>query len=373
MPETTKSPLDRFFLRIPLAVAAVAAALLLHLAMERYLGLVVPLFITFYPAVIVTAVTLGFWPGLLATALSALAAQYWLIAPRMDFGVASFSEAAALIFFSVMGLFMCALAEQHRQTRIKLAASYEKERLLGEALLQSEKLAAMGRMSTAMAHEINNPLGAAMNSVYLAQISAERPESVQEYLTLADEELKRIAHVTRQVLGFYRESTTKPSCVSSGAMMDEALAIFTSKIKAKHAAVTKQYDHRLKVIAVPGELRQVFSNILANSLDAIPEHGTIKVRICTVRQGSSVRITIADNGKGIEAAVMPSIFEPMFTTKGNIATGLGLWVSKQLIESHNGSIYIRSSTKGANRGTTCSIVLPSAQGTVSPAISKTSK
>ncbi len=361
MSETTNSVLDRFYLRIPIAFVAAVVALLLHMAMEKCLGLVVPLFITFYPAVIVVAVTVGFWPGLLTTALSALAVEYWLVAPRRDFGVANTSEAAALAFFFCMGLFMCSLAEHYRRNMVKLAALYKNEYLLHNALLQSEKLAVLGRMAATIAHEINNPLAAAMNSVFLAETSAERPESVREYLTLADQELRLISHITRQVLGFYRESA-KPSSVSIGAIMDESLDIFKSKIKAKQATVEKQYGLGPQITAVPGEVRQVFSNILANSLDAIEEHGTIKVRISSsqreVAHGGTVRITVADNGKGIEAAVKPRIFEPMFTTKGDIGTGLGLWVSRQIITKHKGSIRVHSSTKGENRGTAFSIVLP---------------
>ncbi len=344
-----------------MAVAAVAMALLLHLAMEQYLGLVVPLFLTFYPAIMLVAVMAGFWPGILATTLSALSAQYWLVAPRWSFGVESTSEAVALAFFAGMGLFMSLVAENHRRNIQKVAA-YEKERALRDALLQSEKLAALGRMAATIAHEINNPLAAAMNSVFLAETSAERPESVREYLTLADGELRRISQITGQVLGFYREST-KPSCVSIGALMDEVLELFKSKIKAKQATIEKQFDRQLQIIAVSGELRQVFSNILANSLDAISERGTIKVRVSSSKKlgdGSlRFRITVADNGSGIEAANIHRIFEPMFTTKENIGTGLGLWVCKQLVAKHNGSIWVRSSIKAANKGTTFSIVLPS--------------
>jgi signal transduction histidine kinase len=260
-----------------------------------------------------------------------------------------------------MGLFMCAVAEHYRRNMVKLAALYKNEHLLHNALLQSEKLAVLGRMAATIAHEINNPLAAAMNSVFLAETSAERPESVREYLTLADQELRLISHITRQVLGFYREST-KPSSVSIGAIMDESLDIFQSKIKAKQATVEKQYGLGPQITAVLGELRQVFSNILANSLDAIEEHGTIKVRISSsqrgVAHGGTVRITVADNGKGIEAAVKPRIFEPMFTTKGDVGTGLGLWVSRQIVAKHKGSIRVHSSTKDENRGTVFSIVLP---------------
>ena len=174
---------------------------------------------------------------------------------------------------------------------------------------------------------------------------------------MADAELKRIAHITRQSLGFYRESNA-PALTSVNAVLESAVDLLKSKIKAKHAVIEKQWDGDVQVTAVAGELRQVFSNLLANSLDAIDEKGTIKLRVSTGAAFNNgdrcVRVTVADNGKGISASSRQHIFEPFFTTKGTVGTGLGLWVSKQIIDKHGGTIRVRSSS----RGTAFSIVLP---------------
>jgi PAS domain S-box-containing protein len=230
-----------------------------------------------------------------------------------------------------------------------------------EALLRSEKLAAVGRMAASIAHEINNPLAAVTNTLYLARTNAEDAASVRQYLDLADDELKRVSHITRQTLGFYRESSAS-TAVSVSSVMDAAVDLLRGKIKVKRATIEKQYDGDLQVSGISGELRQVFSNLLVNSLDAIGEEGTIWLRIskstCVNGCQSRVRVTVADNGTGIDAAALPRIFEPLFTTKESTGSGLGLWVSKQLIEKHGGSIRVRSRTNGERRGTVFSIVLP---------------
>jgi PAS domain S-box-containing protein len=228
------------------------------------------------------------------------------------------------------------------------------------ALIRSEKLATVGRMAATIAHEINNPLAAVMNALFITKSLKDLPESAHHYLDLADAELKRIAHITRQSLGFYRESNA-PALTSVKAVLESAVDLLKSRIKAKHAVIEKQWDKDVEITAVTGELRQVFSNLLANSLDAIDERGIIKIRMSSTafKNGDRcVRVIIADNGKGISADFLPHIFEPFFTTKGTIGTGLGLWVSKQIIDKHGGTIRVRSSGNRARSGTTFSIVLP---------------
>jgi len=234
-----------------------------------------------------------------------------------------------------------------------------------EALLRSEKLASVGRMAASIAHEINNPLAAVMNTIFLARTSEELPQTVREYLDLADEELRRIAHITQQTLGFYRESVT-PAALSVNAVLNSAVDLLRGKIKLKRARIEKQYRANLDVVGVPGELRQVFANLLANSLDAIGEQGTVTLRVSRARCGGpgqlGVRVTVADSGTGIDAATLPRIFEPLFTTKETTGSGLGLWVSKQLVEKHRGSIRVRSRTRPERQGTTFSVVIPLAPG-----------
>ena len=229
------------------------------------------------------------------------------------------------------------------------------------ALLRSEKLASVGRLAASMAHEINNPLAAVTNVLFLAQTVENLPEAARLYLETADAELRRIAHITQQSLGFYRESNA-PASVSVHAVLKSAVDLMKSKIGTKRAVIEMEWDRDPKAVAVAGELRQVFSNLLANSLDAIDESGTIKLRVHAgtnlITGHRSVRVTVADNGKGICEDSRQHLFEPFFTTKGAVGTGLGLWVSKQIVDKHCGSIRLRSRTSGARRGTVFSVELP---------------
>ena len=236
-----------------------------------------------------------------------------------------------------------------------------------EALIRSEKLASLGRMAATVAHEINNPLEGVMNLLYLANTSHGLPEPACQYLTMASEELNRIAQITRQSLGFYRESG-KPARTSVNAALESAIDLLRSKIREKGAVIQTKWDEEVYVIAIAGELRQVFANLLANSLDAIGEHGVIALRVSshTSFKGGKryVRITIADNGTGISPQMQQQVFDALFTTKGSIGTGLGLWVSKQIIDKHAGTIRLRSRTEKACTGTVFSIVLPAEPASV---------
>lgn len=230
-----------------------------------------------------------------------------------------------------------------------------------QALLRTEKLALGGRMAATIAHEINNPLAAVTNLLYITRTLNNVPASARQYLDLADAELKRIAHITRQSLGFYHELSTPAPTLING-VIDSAIDMLQTKIKAKHVKIEKQYEIAAQICVVSGELRQVFANFLANSLDAIDEQGTIKVRVSnhatSYNGNNNVRVTIADDGKGIDAGIRAHIFEPFFTTKDAYGTGLGLWVSKRIIDKHQGSIRLHSSVNGARRGTTVSVLLP---------------
>ena len=230
-----------------------------------------------------------------------------------------------------------------------------------EALLRSEMLASAGRMSASIAHEINNPLEAIMNTLYIVRTDPALPNHVREYLDIADGELMRIAHITRQTLGFYREfsaATANSGC----ALMDSVINLLQAKIRSNQAVVTQQCHDSLQIMGIAGELRQVLANLLANSLDAIGRQGRIVLRASAsldpVNGKRRIRITVADYGHGISPVTAKHIFDPFFTTKGTVGTGLGLWVCKQLIEKNGGCIQVRSNTDGPRRGTTFSITLP---------------
>ena len=165
-----------------------------------------------------------------------------------------------------------------------------------QALLKSEKLASVGRMAACIAHEINNPLEAVTNTLYLARTNLHDPQEVIKYLDLADSELKRIAHITRQTLGFYRERA-HPTVVSLNSCLDAAVDLLQGKIKACQARVEKRYEGEFFVKAIPGELRQVFANLLANSLDAIEMGGRIVLHLSTLGGGSG-RYDACSSGSG---------------------------------------------------------------------------
>jgi signal transduction histidine kinase len=199
------------------------------------------------------------------------------------------------------------------------------------------------------------------NLLFLAQWNQDLPEAVRRNLEMADAELKRIAHITQQSLGFYRESNA-PAVVRVDMVLESAIDLMKSKIKSKRAVIENETDGDVEVNAVAGELRQVFANLLANSLDAIEDGGKVRLHVSKgpdFEDGrDTVQVVIADDGKGISENSQQHIFEPFFTTKGSVGTGLGLWVTKQIIEKHQGTIDMRSCTTGANRGTVFTVVLP---------------
>jgi two-component system NtrC family sensor kinase len=262
---------------------------------------------------------------------------------------------------------MLGLIRQHELTEVaeglnaQLQAEIEARKRAEEALIRSEKLAFAGRMAAVIAHEINNPLSAVMDLIYLAERSEGITEPIQEYLATADAELKRIAHITRQTLGFYREMAA-PTTFHVASLLDSVTDLLRAKIKSSGATVVLQCKEDLQIAAVHGELRQVLSNLLANGLDALGQEGMVTVRASDTRDPLNgterIRLTVSDNGKGIEPAALSQIFEPFFSTKGDLGNGLGLWVCKQIIEKHGGQIQVRSSTDGQHRGTAFSLCLP---------------
>jgi PAS domain S-box-containing protein len=240
-------------------------------------------------------------------------------------------------------------------------------KLAEAALLRSEMLAMAGRMAASIAHEINNPLEATMNTLYLATTTANVPAEALEYLEIAEGELMRIAHITRQSLGFYREFSAATSN-SVCDLIESVVNLLQAKIRSNGAIIEPQCEASMRVVGIAGELRQVLANLLANSLDAIGQDGRIVVRATTwvdTKDGRRwVRVAVSDSGMGMTAETMRSIFDPFFTTKGTVGTGLGLWVCKQLVEKHGGSIRVRSNTDGLYRGTTFSVMLPQDSATM---------
>lgn len=230
------------------------------------------------------------------------------------------------------------------------------------ALRTTEKLATVGRMAATLAHEINNPLESVTNLIYLAREEKGVPEPARRYLMDADEELDRVGHMTKQTLGLYREST-KPQPVRLSGLLKGLLSMYSPRIKTRQIAADLKVVSEIDVCGLTGELRQVFSNLLSNSIDAVGKNGTIRVRVAATHANvngrrTGMRVMVADNGAGIAAADVKKIFDPFFTTKMNVGTGLGLWVSKEIVEQHGGSIRLRSCAMQGRNWTVASVFLP---------------
>jgi PAS domain S-box-containing protein len=233
-----------------------------------------------------------------------------------------------------------------------------------EALFRSEKLASAGRLAAVIAHETNNPLCAATNLLYIVAGDPGLPERLREYVKLANNELERIAHISRQTLSYYRESST-PKSVDVTALLDNVVNLFGKTIERKQIRIERHYADHVSIPGHEGELRQVFANLMTNSIEALPHGGMIKLRVSIMATGEGkrrVRITVADNGQGIDPDARPRIFEPFFTTKRGTGTGLGLWVAQQIVQKHHGSVRVRSKHGGEESGTVFSVVLPAVQG-----------
>ncbi|PYY18785.1 MAG: hypothetical protein DMG60_07000 [Acidobacteria bacterium] len=229
-----------------------------------------------------------------------------------------------------------------------------------EALRKTEKLAATGRLAGTMAHEINNPLEAVTSLLFLIDKNSSLDEKAHEYTRMAISEVDRIGYIARQALGFYREAAA-PVDVKIGDLVQSIVRLYAAAAQNKGVHIETQLETQATVPAFPGEMRQVFSNLIVNAVDAVPRGGMIKIRVKHGRDWKSrimgIRVFVSDNGPGIPGATRPHIFEPFFTTKGERGTGVGLWVSQGVIEKHHGSIRMKSCTSKSH-GTTFSVFLP---------------
>jgi PAS domain S-box-containing protein len=239
-----------------------------------------------------------------------------------------------------------------------IARDISAEKQSEEAMRRSEKLATTGRLAASIAHEINNPLEAVVNLLYLARHDSSH---AAEYLTRAEREVGRIAQLAQQTLGFVRHSSS-PGWMDPAIIMDEILQLYASKLERRKICVERRYRDRCQISGFSGELRQLLANLVVNATDAMEERGSLHVRVSRARDWPSdregVRITVADNGTGIPQDQLRRIFEPFYTTKRDTGTGLGLWVSRGIIEKHGGSIRVRSRSDGKATGTVFSIFLP---------------
>lgn len=230
-----------------------------------------------------------------------------------------------------------------------------------EALRKSDKLAAMGRMAGIVAHEINNPLGAITNVFYLLQHHPSLDAEARNYARMAEQELERIAHITRQTLSFYRE-TSHAITVSITALLEEILELHALQLEMSKIVVDRQYASDGIVQGFPGELKQVLLNLVSNAIEAMPEGGRLRVHVREGSGGNShsdrVRISISDTGTGIGPEDAKRLFEPFFSTKSSKGTGLGLWISKGILQKYEGAIRFRSVGLRGGKVTCFSVLLP---------------
>jgi len=233
------------------------------------------------------------------------------------------------------------------------------KRQSAELMRKTEKLAAAARLAATVSHEINNPLEAIGNLLYLARRSEGLPPSVATDLDLAQQELERISHITKQTLGFYRE-TNEPDQIQIPPLIDSVLNIHSNKFKAKSITIKREYSDCPPIRGMSGELKQVLANLVSNAADAVPHGGMIRVQAGCIEDdsGKTVEMIVEDDGPGIAPEHMERIFEPFFTTKKDIGTGLGLWVSKEIVSRHGGSIEVLSGVKDASIGAAFRVTLP---------------
>jgi PAS domain S-box-containing protein len=242
----------------------------------------------------------------------------------------------------------------------KILRDITEQKKIAETLQRSEKVAAVGRLAATMAHEINNPLESVTNLLYLARKDHNMAERTREYLQLADQELDRVAHVARQTLGFYRENSA-PVLFKVSPVISDLVDVYSYRFRNRDVQVDKELDDAAELFAPVGEFRQVFSNLLVNAIDALPSNGgRIRIRLQTGQDWngtarSGVRLTVADTGCGIAPETMPRIFESFYTTKRDIGTGLGLWLTRSIVQKYGGRIQVRSRVQS---GTVFSVFWP---------------
>jgi PAS domain S-box-containing protein len=242
----------------------------------------------------------------------------------------------------------------------KIARDISDKKRVEQLLIQSEKLAATGRMAAAIAHEINNPLESLINIIFLARQHSAPESRIHQLLITAEQELERVSHIARQTLGYYKD-TGAPVSAHIHELIQNVLSVYNSKMLSSNIAVDSCYNDLQKISVSKGEMLQVFSNVIANAIDAMKKQGgvlTIATRNILDEPQAGIEIVIRDSGIGIEQENLQHVFEPFFTTKGILGTGIGLWVAKQLISRRGGRITIASCITPKNSGTTVTILIP---------------
>jgi signal transduction histidine kinase len=228
-----------------------------------------------------------------------------------------------------------------------------------QMMIQSEKLAATGRMAASIAHEINNPLESLINLIFLARQNSPVDGKAHAHLLTAEQELERVGHIARQTLGFYRD-TGIPVEAHLHQLFENVLEIYRAKLITSGITVETRFNDLQKITVSRGEMLQVLSNLVTNAADAMRGGGVLSISTRKIQgpSGEGIQIVVRDTGTGIKQENLEKIFEPFFTTKGNMGTGIGLWIAKQLVERRGGQISVSSSTGNGSSGTSFTVFLP---------------
>ena len=240
----------------------------------------------------------------------------------------------------------------------KIARDITQRKQAEAALFESERMAAIGRMAASIAHEVNNPLEAILNLTYLLSNNTSLDQEAQKYTAMLLDEVLRVSEITKQTLSFYRD-TSRTAVVDMAELLDGILRLHRPTLEKKSIRILTRYQSGACVSARPGELRQVFTNLVLNSIDAMPNGGDIRVSVTHADHHTAACVTVADNGPGIPAAIRSRIFEPFFSTKHAKGTGLGLWISQGIIRKYGGTIRLRTWNDPARpTGTAFRVCLP---------------
>ena len=258
----------------------------------------------------------------------------------------------------------CQMDDKGRPARlVGLISDVTRRKQAEEAMLRAEKLAVVGRLAASVAHEINNPLEAVTNLLFLITLT-DKMEDAQVYARTAIDELMRVSLITQQTLKFNRQPGT-PKVVQLSELIEAVLVLFRGKLRATQIAPEVRVDQEAGVSCLPGETQQIFANLVSNAIDAMPHGGRLVVRVrtsCDWRDGRTpgVRATFCDSGVGMDRETLRRIFEPFFTTKTETGTGLGMWVVAELLERQQGHIRVWSTCRAGSSGTAFSVFLPAA-------------
>jgi PAS domain S-box-containing protein len=229
---------------------------------------------------------------------------------------------------------------------------------LEEALRRSEKLAATGRLAASLAHEINNPLSSLGDILFVLASQKELTDDSRLLIQSAKKEVDRLANIAKETLAPHRSSGERVK-IKATELVDASLESFHRQMEQANIQVERRYDTDALIDVFPGELRQVFTNLISNAIDAMPHGGTLEIEAFT--EGQDVKLVFNDTGSGIQPEKLEEIFEPFVTTKGEKGLGIGLWISRNIVEKLGGTIHVRSAIAEAGHGTHFTICLPAAQ------------